>query len=1350
VATTLSNFTRYLPNLVLQNLQKTGHGVLAPRDDHFAAAVLFADISGFTALTESLAHKGSDGVEELTRILNAYFGQIISVVQEHGGDVIKFAGDALLAFWPNKSEQELSVMTRRAIQCALALQRSLKDFSAPGGVKLSLKVSVSAGDIRSLELGGMLNRWEFVVTGKPLSEAGQANDRGQKGDVVVSQAAWNLVQESVEGAVVEEGCVRILSVTEYLDTQKRHYTPIGDEFQGQVESYIPGAVRHRLHAGQTAWLGEFRRLTIIFVNLPEMTMELPLDQAQKAVVTLQSSLYHYEGSVNKLSVDDKGVSLVAAFGMPPLAHTDDPIRGIGAALKIQQLLSRMGWRHSIGVTTGETFCGSIGNEERCEYTVIGDLVNLSARLMQAAKGGLFCDATTYRAAKSRYHFEDLGEFEVKGKKQKISVYRPKSTIRNSTRAQIRNHEAVLGRYAERKALSVLLEEKAHKDAPIFHVTGQTGLGKSCLMAEIVHKSSQHNIVALVACGDAIEKNTPYLTWQRLFQRLLSPKSASQRVLDWSEQLETLLNDQHKILAPLLNVILPIEIPDNEFTEELSGEARATKTNELLGHLLDKTIEHNTILLVDDCQSLDSSSLSLLLHISQNITRLPIALFSQPFEEQEEPLILTQLRKSARTQRLSLGPLDEETTTEIVRSRLGVSEVPKQASDIIFQKSGGNPLFSIELAYSLRDGRALQIEDNECTVSPELKDLSKLGLPDTVQGVVTSRIDRLSAHEQLLLKVASTIGRTFDLPLLQDVYPITQDRAKCNEVLDGLIKKDLIADNEFNSGGNYIFKHVITQDVTYKLMLGEQRRSLHASIAAWHEAKHNDDLSKLHPLLAKHWRLAKEPAKAIVHLDLAGEQAVHNYANLEAVDFLQDALDQSLESPVDEMKRARWLCLLAEATYRLGDLNASLNHFSQGLELLGHPFPQSLFGMLIATNIEFFKQCLYRVFPKYFLGRASKEELPVLLQAAGCYERLAQIRYLNNAKVETLHSAFKSLNLSEKAGQSTELARSYSNAAVCNGLLLLHGVAQAHTQRALVVAEKADDRPCSAYVDFINGVYWITVGNWDECNQALERAVHTAEEIGDMRRYDESAFTLVNALARQGKFTESAELAKEIYQQANKRDVPQAMVWGLSGELWALLPSGDQSSRRLKILESRLSSVLERSERIPLADQILGHGFLSLSYSRHNHFEKSRRSADKAFELFTSTGQVSHYILEAHAALMSTTLALWQKEGKKSKMAKRAQRLLWGFAEFALMYPFAKARQKLLAGYVHQIKGNTWRSARAWNKTILVSQSLKMPYEEALAHQALGLHHKSQENMKQAREIFTRLGANYDLGRCDQE
>src|SRR5258708_16993913 len=175
-------------------------------------------------------------------------------------------------------------------------------------------------------------------------------------------------------------------------------------------------------AGQTGWLAELRRVTVLFVNLPDLNQTTSLEQAQTVASTLQTVLYRYEGSLNKLNVDDKGVTFVAALGLPPFAHENDAVRGVQVALAMQEKLNELDVQSAIGITTGRVFCGAIGSEKRREYAMIGDVVNLSARLMQAASGQIICDTATFQAARSHIQFDEGPSIHVKGKIYPVPVY----------------------------------------------------------------------------------------------------------------------------------------------------------------------------------------------------------------------------------------------------------------------------------------------------------------------------------------------------------------------------------------------------------------------------------------------------------------------------------------------------------------------------------------------------------------------------------------------------------------------------------------------------------------------------------------------------------------------------------------------------------------------------------------------------------------------------------------------------------------------------------------------------------------------------------------------------------------
>jgi class 3 adenylate cyclase len=412
-----------------------------------------------------MAERGPTGVETLARILNEYFGQLIDIIHDYGGDVVKFAGDAVIAVWPivpdlptadspaSVSRADQWQWTMRAAECAIEVHRRLTNYKVENA-NLYLKLAISMGKIGSAHVGGVFNRWEFLITGTPLVELGIANNLAQAGEILVTPSAWKLIRNDsnaepmefeLKEAIAQGGRLESLNKpSSIFSTPKKLIIPEGAE--NSLRPYIPGAVINRLTAGQSSWIAELRRVSVLFINLPDLDQDTELEQAQNIARLVQRSVYRYEGSINKINVDDKGITIVAALGLPPFSHEDDPARGLQAALMIRKELTRLNIRSFIGITTGRIFCGSIGNESRREYTLIGNAVNLSARLMGAAgrldelieKYGvpILCDRLTYDSAKEAVEFESLPPQQVKGRVEPVEVFHPleqkKSVIRPKT------------------------------------------------------------------------------------------------------------------------------------------------------------------------------------------------------------------------------------------------------------------------------------------------------------------------------------------------------------------------------------------------------------------------------------------------------------------------------------------------------------------------------------------------------------------------------------------------------------------------------------------------------------------------------------------------------------------------------------------------------------------------------------------------------------------------------------------------------------------------------------------------------------------------------------------------------
>eukprot|EP00752_Nemacystus_decipiens_P003083 g2855.t2 len=455
----------YLPSLIVNHLINRTTNEELPSRQEYDTVCLFADVSGFTALSEAMM-SSTEGVEGLAKHLNAYFGQMVKIIASEGGDVFKFAGDALIVLWPPPAREALTDIAtngrekesgeregttpmerrvRRAAQCAFAIQEELHDAELTKEVRLSVKIGIGMGKVSVLHLGGVYKRMEYIAVGEPLLQAFTAEHHAEPGDVIISMQAHKLVKDHFHNKFLfPDNFCRIGKELNYNPMRKQNKVNMLKQslddplLEVKVKGYIPGAVLRNLRPDSPEdehWSNEIRRVTVLFVNLglndQTLLAAAVYDEAMKemhqVMVAVQESVYEYEGSINKFLMDDKGSTLLAVYGLPPVGHADDPIRGVLAALRLCERLFELAKVGSVGITTGEAFCGVVGSKTRKEYTILGDSVNLAARLMQRAvseDGGVMCELATKRACGGLLQFKGRGDFRIKGKTAAAKVFQP--------------------------------------------------------------------------------------------------------------------------------------------------------------------------------------------------------------------------------------------------------------------------------------------------------------------------------------------------------------------------------------------------------------------------------------------------------------------------------------------------------------------------------------------------------------------------------------------------------------------------------------------------------------------------------------------------------------------------------------------------------------------------------------------------------------------------------------------------------------------------------------------------------------------------------------------------------------
>ena len=1025
----------FLPDRLVRRLLEEPQAAGRAHADRLVGALLLADISGFTAITERLAAGGPGGAEELRGLLDGAFSPLLELIAGTGGDVLKFAGDALLACWPapagDLDERGLAAATAAAAGCAEAMQAALGRFAAAERLPLALRIGIGAGEVVVLDVGGERERRELLVAGAAVPQTTGAAERARPGQVVLAQPALDLVERDPGVTPRPAGA----------PGRPPAVPPApGDEgVAALVAPYLPRAMLASMVAGHEEWLAELRQITVVFANLPDLDHRAGLEEADELMRALQSAMYRYEGSINKLSVDEKGITLVAALGLPPLTHEDDPARGVQAAMAMRETLAGLGRRVAIGVTTGRAFCGTVGSPRRREYTMLGAVVNLAARLMQEAGDGVLCDAATAQAARSAVAFETLAPVRVKGRADPVPVYRPG----RPDRAAGRGPEPVVrgplvGREEESERLGGALRRLTADvdDGPgvvqVLVLEGDPGAGKSRLVAELVDQAVGVGVPVLAGAGDAVERNTPWHAWRELFGRLpvfdgTDPGARRRLVLD-------LLGPDPELrdLAPLLNPVLALELPETAASAELSGQGRAGRTRDLLVLLLRAVVgDKPTVLVIEDAHWLDSASTGLVLALSRE--RLPLLLVVATRSRSEGGTVEDELaweayRRLLRAPNIELLILDRLSAAAVealVGQRLGTTTVPEVLTRLVEEKAEGNPLFTEELTLALRDAGLVRVVDGRVELASDVPDVLARRLPHTVHGAITSRIDRLSPTQQLTVKVASVIGRVFAVGILRDVHPLRQAVAlTLSADLTEIERADLTVLDTPEPDLSYLFKHVIVQEAAYNLMLMSQRRQLHRSVAEWYEQAGGGDLA----LLAHHWRLAEVPAKAVGYLERAGTEALREGAYAEAVRFFTALLEVDdggaggpagagggRGTPEDAaIRRARWEHQLGDAYLGLGQLAPEQEHLHAALALLGRRAPAS--GRRLPGKLAWQagQQLRNRVWPRPLVAR-SAEARAALEEAAEVYDRLFLVDYHASQLAQAVHQAVKGLNLAEAAG-----------------------------------------------------------------------------------------------------------------------------------------------------------------------------------------------------------------------------------------------------------------------------------------------------------------------------------------------
>ena len=837
----------------------------------------------------------------------------------------------------------------------------------------------------------------------------------------------------------------------------------------------------------------------------------------------------YQGTIDKFIGD----AIMALFGAP-IAHEDDPERALRAALEMMEAIGRFNLVHHtdlglhIGVNTGPVIAGKIGAESRQDYSVIGDAVNLAARLEDASSNGqIFVGSNTHRCAAALFDFEALPLMALKGKGELVQFYRligrkaePKP-VRGiaGLRAPLVGREHEIG-----EIRSALTNLEAGRGA-ILAIMGEAGLGKSRLLAE-GHASLGRN--ALWIEGRALSYTAGMSYWLAraiLFGLLKIKPDAPIAVIDEAlrralqQHFPQGITEVYPYLARLLE--LPMEETMQERVKFLGGDAlRARILQAFHDYVRGQAMRRPLVLVWEDLHWCDSSSLQVLEQIIPLTAEAPLLLIcaTRPDANRVVDLLArARAMHSANYRDLKLSPLNRQQSRSLICELLKFENLPGQVRDLVLDRAEGNPFYLEELLRSLLDSGVIVLGKEGVIATREL---SAMDIPDTLQGVLTARIDRLQREDKQALQKASVIGRVFQQRVLALLYEPVPTKEHLARSLNELQRREFIQSREQSESetaalqeDEYIFKHAITQEVAYTSLLLARRRELHKVAAQAIERLFPDRLDDLSATLGYHYERAEEARPALHYLGRAAARAQATFANTEAVAFYRSALTQiermapSNDADVTRIAAARLNEGLADVLTLMGEHGEARPAYERARSLV--PDTDALWRSRLFRKTGFSHNLQRHYEETEAACEAAENELgePGDARTADWWEEKVQVQ------LERMHLLY----WQGMAGKMRQLADQYRTVVEKRGtpmqrgrffqmlsLSLLTGSRYRPNEECVRLGERAvsESKDCVnlsevAHVRFTLGLVHVWRGNFAEAAEHCGIALQLSERCGDL-------------------------------------------------------------------------------------------------------------------------------------------------------------------------------------------------------------------------------------------------------------
>jgi class 3 adenylate cyclase/tetratricopeptide (TPR) repeat protein len=864
---------------------------------------------------------------------------------------------------------------------------------------------------------------------------------------------------------------------------------------------------------------ERRQVTVVFADLSGYTAvaERMDPEAVKSLVDrslrrLGEEVDRYGGSVDKYIGDN----VMAVFGAP-VAHEDDAERAVRAGLGMQDAMAELNERLSlshgvtlalrVGINTGEVVAGAIGDG----YTVIGDTVNVAARLQSAAQPGtVTVGERTYSATRDAIEYKPLEPLALKGKAEPVPAFEAVSVLTSQSSRRTRMGETPLvGRDDKLDLLSSIYGRSARERRPhLVTVIGQAGVGKSRLRLEFERRLRETEPVPTVREGRCLPYGSGIVYWAlgEVLRAEAGIQDGDSNEVAWaklSELVESLMefgdseqqSEPSERKAAMIGRLLGIDAPEQELDGDDPQRMREAFFSAVRSVIEGMALRNPLVLVFEDVHWADHGMLDLIEYLAQWV-RAPLILLCLARDE------LLERRTSWGGGRVNatsilLDPLTMEQTRELVGAVLPEDTSTDEVLAAIAERAGGNPFFAEEMARRLASqaGGGGMVE-----------------LPDTVQALLAARLDSLEPEERLLVQHAAVVGRTFWEGSLASM---TRSEEELRRLLMRLQEKDIVVpDATMRIAGEreYAFRHVLIRDVAYGMLPRAVRCRKHYEVGQFIEDRAGERTDEVVTLLAEHYGRAATLAgeadmdmaeaqaimgKAVKFLEAAGDVAASLYSNPEAYDHYESV--RRLRSGHDDATVARVMEKQGDVAFRIGRVAAAVELWEECLEY--HRRQEDLVRVAelhrkvgaALWNMGERKQAIER----YQKGINLLKDGEPCLELVHLYEEAASLYMHAGDNMLAIYASEKALRLAEKLGETRVASRAHGIFGRVFGRIGDTAKARENLERSVELARDSDDGETIRALLTLGHHLEVSEADYSGAGSAYGEALALAKQVGDL-------------------------------------------------------------------------------------------------------------------------------------------------------------------------------------------------------------------------------------------------------------